>query len=224
MSAYIAEIFGPSPTMALKRHVDSAYRCVRELAALFDAALAEDWALAKKVADTIAELEHEADKRKAELRRHLSRRLLMPVPRVDLLALLFEQDNMANRARDVSRLVVGRKMQIPVKIADQLTGFVGHCARTARQARTCVGELDRLFLAGPGSSLWSHVVSMINEIERLEAETDDLQVELRAALYAVESQLEPLNVGFLYRVIDLNGQIADAAKRVGHRLQLILSH
>jgi hypothetical protein len=197
---------------------------VRELQALLDAALAEDWAEARKAADTIAELEQEADRRKAEIRLHLSRRLWMPVPRTDLLALLFEQDCMANRTKDVSTLVVGRKMQVPVTIADKLAEFVSHCVGTARQARKCVHELDRIFVAGPDGALRSHIASMIDEIEQMEAETDDLQVELRAALYAVESQLEPLNVAFLYRVIDMTGQIADAAKRVGHRLQLVLSH
>lgn len=65
---------------------------------------------------------------------------------------------------------------------------------------------------------------MVDEIGRMEAETDDSNVELRVALYAVESQFELLNVAFLYRVIDLTGEIADAANRVGHRLQLVLSH
>jgi hypothetical protein len=148
----------------------------------------------------------------------------MPVPRTDLLALVFEQDTMANRARDVSTLVMGRKMQVPMKIADKLAGFVGRCVGTARQARKCVHELDRMFVAGPRGALRSHIASMIDEIEQMEAETDGLQVELRDALHAVESELEPLNVAFLYRVIELTGEIADAAKRVGHQLQVVLSH
>lgn len=93
---------------------------------------------ARKAADTIAELEQEADRRKAEIRLHLSTCLWMPVPRTDLLALLFEQDTMANHTRDVARLVVERRMQIPAMVADKLTGFVGRCVRTARQARKCV--------------------------------------------------------------------------------------
>ena len=224
MSAYIADIFGWSPVTPLKGHADSAYQCVRELRALHDAVLVEDWAETRKAADTIAEFEQEADRRKAEIRLHVSRRLWMPVPRTDLLALLFEQDTMANRARDVARLVVGRRMQIPVVAADKLTGFVGRCVGTARQARDCVHELDRMFVAGPDGALRSHIASMIDEIEQMETETDGLQVELRNALHAVESELEPLNVAFLYRVIELTGEIADAANRIGHRLQLVLSH
>jgi hypothetical protein len=148
----------------------------------------------------------------------------MPVPRTDLLALLFEQDCMANRTRDVSALVAGRRMQVPVKIAEKLAGFVGHCVATARQARKCVHELDRMFVAGPDGALHCHIASMIDEIEQMEAETDGLQVELRDALHAVESEIEPLNVASLYRVIELTGEIADAANRVGHRLQVVLSH
>ncbi|MEX2495833.1 MAG: TIGR00153 family protein [Woeseia sp.] len=224
MSAYIADIFGRSPVTPLKRHVDCACRCVRELQPVLDAALAEDWAAARKAADTVVELEQEADRRKTEIRLHLSRRLWMPVPRTDLQALLIEQDTMANRTRDVATLVVGRKMHVPVNIADKMAGFVGHCVNTARQARKCVHELDNMFVADPDSALHSRIASMIDEIEHMEAETDGLQVELRAGLHALESELEPVNIAFLYRVIELTGEIADAANRVGHRLQVVLSH
>ena len=36
--------------------------------------------------------------------------------------------------------------------------------------------------------------------------------------------LEPVDVIFLYRVIELTGEIADMAERVGRRLELLLSH
>jgi uncharacterized protein Yka (UPF0111/DUF47 family) len=36
--------------------------------------------------------------------------------------------------------------------------------------------------------------------------------------------MEPVHVIFLYRVIELTGEIADMAERVGRRLELLLSH
>ena len=53
---------------------------------------------------------------------------------------------------------------------------------------------------------------------------DTRQADLRSALCVVESSLEPVNVIFLYWVIELTGEIADMAERVGHRLELLLSH
>jgi hypothetical protein len=65
---------------------------------------------------------------------------------------------------------------------------------------------------------------MIEDLDKIETDTDNLQAELRAALYAVEGGMEPIHVMFLYRVIELTGEIADMAERVGRRLELLLSH
>ncbi len=47
---------------------------------------------------------------------------------------------------------------------------------------------------------------------------------MRGALFKIEGELDPVNVIFLYRVIELTGEIADMAERVGRRLELLLSH
>ncbi|MEN8133437.1 MAG: DUF47 family protein, partial [Pseudomonadota bacterium] len=72
----------------------------------------------------IERLEHEADDLKKEIRLHLPKSLFMPVPREDLLELLLVQDMIANRTKDVSGPVVGRKMQIPAPIAEQFLEFL----------------------------------------------------------------------------------------------------
>ncbi|GBF31068.1 hypothetical protein MnTg04_01021 [bacterium MnTg04] len=51
-----------------------------------------------------------------------------------------------------------------------------------------------------------------------------MQSELRARLFELESGLPPINVMFLYKIIDLTGEVADYAERVGRRLELLLAH
>ena len=148
----------------------------------------------------------------------------MPVPRQDLLELLLVQDNMANRTKDVSGLVVGRKMQIPDAIADDFLEFVKRNVDAAKQARKSVRELDELFTSGFRGAEVSLVESLIEELDQIETDTDTRQADLRSALFSVESSLQPVNVIFLYRVIELSGEIADMAERVGRRLELLFSH
>ena len=50
------------------------------------------------------------------------------------------------------------------------------------------------------------------------------QAALRAALYEIENTLNPVDAVFMYQVIELVGEIADMAERVGRRLELLLSH
>ena len=210
--------------MPLEKHVDIAYRCTRQLYGLFKAVIAGDWDKAAEYREIIETLEHEADDLKKEIRLNLPKSLFMPVPRQDLLELLLVQDNMANRTKDVSGLVLGRKLRIPDAIADDFLEFVKRNVDAAKQARKSVRELDELFTSGFRGAEVSLVESLIEELDQIETDTDARQADLRSALFAVESSLQPVNVIFLYRVIELTGEIADMAERVGRRLELLLAH
>jgi predicted phosphate transport protein (TIGR00153 family) len=220
----LANIFGTSPVRPLEKHIDIAYRCSRNLTFFFKAVIAGDWDKAVAARDTIDALEHKADNLKKEIRLHLPKSLFMPVPREDLLELLLVQDKIANRTKDVSGLVLGRRMQIPAAIADMFLEFVKRNVAAAKQARKSVRELDELFTTGFRGAEVTLVSALIEELDTIETETDELQAELRGELFKIESELDPVNVIFLYRVIELTGEIADMAERVGRRLELLLSH
>jgi predicted phosphate transport protein (TIGR00153 family) len=220
----LANIFGSSPVLPLEKHVNVAYQCTRELSKFFAAVVKEDWKAAAKSREKISKLEHEADNLKKEIRLHLPKSLFMPVPREDLLELLLVQDKMANRTKDVSGIVLGRKMKIPAAIADDLLEFVSRNVDAAKQARKSVRELDELFTSGFRGAEVKLVESMIEELDQIETDTDDRQAALRWALFKIEDELEPVDTMFLYRVIELTGEIADMAERVGRRLELLLSH
>ncbi len=220
----LANIFGTSPVQPLEKHCDIAYQCSKQLNDFFAAVVDGDWERAAGCRDRIEALEHEADDLKKEIRLHLPKSLFMPVPREDLLQLLLVQDKMANRAKDVSGLVLGRRMHIPEPIAADFLEFVRRNVDAAKQARKSVRELDELFTSGFRGAEVSLVESLIEELDRIESDTDDRQAALRAGLFRIESGLDPVTVIFLYRVIELTGEIADMAERVGRRLELLLSH
>jgi len=220
----LTNIFGSSPVQPLEKHVDVAYRCTRTLYPFFEAVIAGNWKKAGKHRDEIDAFEHEADDLKKEIRKHLPKSLFMPVPRQDLLELLLVQDKMANRTKDVSGLVLGRKMQIPDVITSDFLVFVKRNIDAAKQARKSVRELAELFTTGFRGAEAVLVEALVEELDRIETETDALQADLRSALFDVESEIPPVDVMFLYQVIHLTGEIADMAERVGRRLELLLSH
>jgi len=220
----LANIFGTSPVMPLEKHVGIAYKCVKELNEFFAAAVAEDWDRASEARDRVTQLEHEADDLKKEIRIKLPKSLFMPVPREDLLELLLVQDKMANRAKDVSGIVFGRRMVIPSSIADEFLEFVQRNVDAAKQARKSVRELDELFTSGFRGAEVSLVEGLLEELDQIETDTDDRQAALRWSLFEVEKEYNPVDVIFLYQVIEMTGEIADMAERVGRRLELLLSH
>ena len=198
--------------------------CDKILAAFFKAVVGDDWDTAASVRSEIEALEHEADNVKKEIRLHLPKSLFMPVPRQDLLELLLVQDKIANRTRDVSGIVLGRKLQIPAEIAERFLDFVDRNIDAAKQARKSVRELDELFTAGFRGAEVDLVVKLIEELDQIETDTDEKQAELRSALFEIEKSLDPIDAVFMYQVIELTGEIADMAERVGRRLELLLSH
>ena len=224
MANMLANIFGSSPVFPLEKHVDIAYRCAKELRGFFAAVVKGDWDKAAEGRANIDKYEHEADDLKKEIRLNLPKSLFMPVPRQDLLELLLVQDMIANRTKDVSGIVFGRKMQIPPEISERFLEFVDRNIDAAKQARKSVRELDELFTVGFRGAEATLVEGMIEKLDRIETETDDMQAALRSALFEIESTLDPVNAVFMYQVIELTGEIADMAERVGRRLELLLSH
>jgi predicted phosphate transport protein (TIGR00153 family) len=220
----LANIFGSSPVMPLEKHVEIAYECVKQLNPFFEAVVAGDWDKAAKYREAITALENEADDVKKQIRMHLPKSLFMPVPREDLLELLLVQDRMANRTKDVSGLVLGRKLQIPAAIAEDFLTFVSRNVDAAKQARKSVRELDELFTSGFRGAEASLVEALVEELDRIETDTDNRQAALRGALFKIEDTLDPVTVIFLYSVIEKTGEIADMAERVGRRLETLLSH
>ncbi len=223
MANVLANIFGSSPVQPLEQHMDIAYRCAKKLRPFFDAVIARDYERMAEVRAQIETLEHEADDLKKQIRLNMPKSLFMPVPREDLLELLLVQDKIANRTRDVSGVIMGRKMEIPEQIAEAFVEFVDSNVDAVKQARKSVRELDELFTAGFKGAEVELVNELIEELDALETHTDNQQTRIRSALFEIEKTLNPIDAIFLYEVIQLTGEIADMAERVGRRLELLLS-
>lgn len=219
----ISSLFGSSPVRPLQTHMASVQECIVELVPFFEAALQEDWKDAKAQQKKIAKLEGEADKLKRKLRLHLPKSLFMPVSRRDLLEVLTMQDKIANKAKDIAGIIIGRKMTFPDTMHEKLVNFVSRSIDASKQAQKAINELDELVETGFGGKEVKLVESMIKQLDAIESETDKLQVKVRAELFKNEKDLPPVDVMFMYRVIDWIGDLGDLSQRVGSRLELMLA-
>ncbi|MEJ2140688.1 MAG: TIGR00153 family protein [Gammaproteobacteria bacterium] len=211
MGNYISKIFGASPVAPLQEHMEKCYKTARELSGFFTAVFAEDWPDVESRRATIVELEHEADALKAQLRSQLPKSMFMPVAREDLLELVLVQDRIPNLTRDISGLVLGRHMQIPVSMQEAFMEFVERNIDAAKKARKTIRELDELYETGFRGAEVELVTNFISQLDQIENETDELQAVVRDQLFELENELPPVNVIFLYRVIELTGEIGDMA-------------
>ncbi|MEB8431344.1 MULTISPECIES: TIGR00153 family protein [Cocleimonas] len=220
---YMSGLFGRSPITPLQEHMYRVYRCVRHLSPLIEGMVESDEKKVLNAQKAIAKGEHDADKMKRELRTHLPKGLFMPVDRRDVLDVLLRQDIIANQAKDIAALIVGRKMQLPAEMNEPFLVFTKRCIDSVKQALHTINELDELVETGFRGLEVERVEGMLSDLGAIESETDTMQDDLRATLFKLEDDLSPVDVIFTYRLIDWVGNVADNAERVGSRLSLMLA-
>ena len=216
-------LFGRSPIGPMQQHIAKAHECAAQLLPFIEALQAEDWAEAARLQQQIAQLERDADKLKKDVRVHLPKSLFLPVPRSDLLELLSVQDKVANRAKDIAGLMLGRRMVIPAPLFPAFRAFVSRSIDAAAQALTAMNELDELLETGFAGREVTLVERLIEELDRIEHDTDNMQISLRQELYQLEKGLPAVDVMFMYQIIEWIGDVADRAQRVGNRLELLMA-
>ena len=207
----------------MQQHMGKVHSAVKNLPDFFEAAFSKNWDKALEHHNLIMQFESEADELKKEIRLHLPNSLFMAVERGDLLSLLTAQDKIAGKAKHISSIVYTRHMQMPEAIASDYMKFVSRCIDASKQAKRAIHELDELIEAGFRGKEVSIVADMIVELDKLERDTDHMQVELRSNLFKFEKDLNPVDVIFLYKVIDWTGELADKAQLVGHKLESMLA-
>ncbi len=219
----LSKVFGKSPIRPIQEHMAVSHQTVELLQPFFIAAKDADWTQAAELQKNIGELENKADELKKEIRLQLPKSLFLPVPRSDLLGLLSMQDRIANRAKDIAGIMLGREMAIPAVIEDEMLEFVNTSIATSAQALKAIEELDELLETGFSGREIQLVEKLIEELDRLEHHSDELQIMIRSNLFKVEKDLPPVDVMFFYRVIEWVGDVADRAQKVGSRLQMLLA-
>ncbi len=222
MGSYLSKIFSASPLHELQLHMSKVAACSAQLVPLFEALNTRDSIRIGKIQQRIHKLENEADDIKRQVRLHLPRSLFLPVDRTDLLELLSIQDHIANTAQDIAGVLLGRKMQLPTNTGAVFLEFVTSAVAASAQAEQTVTEVNELFESGFRGAEVEIMESMITKLDDIERHTDEIEVTIRARVFAMEDELNPVDVMFLYKIIDWIGDLADDAQRVGSRLQLMM--
>ena len=218
-----SRLFGLSPISPIQEHMETCERCVLALVPFFEAVSGSDWADAEKRYRTVSDLEGDADELKKKVRLNLPRSLFLPMSRNHLLEIVQVQDRIANGAKDIAGLMLGRKMRFPEGVSQVLTEFVKASLDAVTLARKVMDELNHLVTTGFSGQEIELIEKKLEELDDAEHESDVLQVKLRRALFGHEADLNPVSVIFLYRVIDQIGDIADDAQTVGNRMMYLIA-
>lgn len=222
MTGLIQSIFAKSPIKPLLKHSSKVHECCSGLTPFFEAVFSNDWDKALAAQQNISNLENEADEIKKEIRLKLPTGLFMPVDRSDLLALVNQQDKIANRAKDIAGIVLGRHLKLQDDLKELFFNYLKRCLDATLLASKAIGELDDLLETGFRGKEVKLVKDMILRLGEIESDTDKLQIELRHTLYKRESELNPIDAIFLYDILNKVGDLADQAEKVGGKLEIMV--
>lgn len=219
----ILDLFAKSPFKPMQEHMDVVLQCVKEALPLLEALCAKDQEALQAAWERIDKLEGEADRLKNDLRAHLPKRLMLPVDRRDLLEILDLQDSIADKLQDVAGLLLERKMPVPASMAPKLLELARSAEKTCEKSAAAIASLDELVEIGFRGREAERVSERIEQIGRLEGETDRLETELLRELFRLEDEMSAVSVMLWYQIIGWIGNIADNAEKVGNRLRLLIA-
>ena len=217
----ISDLISRSPFGPIQVHMEKSKECAEELLVFLDAVIDNDWNNANTSREKIKALEKDADKLKAETRDFLPKGMFLFVPRGDLLDLIGLADEIPNTIKDISGLVYGRQIVIPPQISASFKEFASEAVEIVSTAALAVDQLSEVSRLAFGSRASDALKKIISKLDSLEAESDKSEVTVRRQLFDIEKDLPPVDVMFLYDVINKIGELADRAEQVGHRLTLI---
>ena len=216
-------LFGRSPFKPLQQHMRTVKKCTAQVTKLFEALCDGDQEKVVAIKEQIFDLENEADRIKNELRAHLPKSLFMPVDRRDLLEVLDLQDSIADTAQDIAGLLVERKMDVADEMREPLLNMVRRCVDACNQATRIIGRLDELVETGFRGPESDSVIEMVEQLNKIESDTDQMGMELTQILFAQEDSMNPVSVVLWYDLINMIGELADYSEKVGNRLRLLLA-
>jgi predicted phosphate transport protein (TIGR00153 family) len=219
----IANLFGQSPIRPMQEHMRAAVECARQIVPLFEEMVAGDTAAVSVRRQEIDRLEHEADRIKNEIRSNLPKRMFLAVERRDMLEILDYQDSIADVAQDVAELADMRSMVVPKVLAEAFLDLARRCVSACEQAERVINELDALVETGFRGREVAKVDEMIEELSRMESDTDALEERVQRLLFGIEDELG-ISAIFWYKLVDYVGGMADYAERVGNRLRLLTAN
>ena len=209
----------------LRKHAESVVATVKKFEEMIIALFSKrDMKKAQTLGRQVTELESRADEGRRKFTSDLSKGTFLPAFRGDLARLAEQLDNVADTAEGVTRAILLReklldalsKAEKKQKKAKVIREGIVKMARLATQTTEALrGAIDLLVTNIDATK------TKIDEVEKLEHESDLVEQSLLGELYEYEKVLDPVSIFQLSHLIRGIGDISDRAEDVGDVLSII---
>ncbi len=218
----ISDLFGKSPFGALVEHTKKVHECVEMIEPLMEALSHENFLLLRELHNKVSKLEYEADKIKHEVRGLLSRRLFLPVDKIDLENFLRCQDKIADYTEDFSVILSIRNTKIHPSLIDKFFKLVNQVFQVTGTLLTAAVELQNLAEVSFSGAESKKVLKWLDGLGEEEWKADRIARDLSRDIYKLEHEVDTMTIIFYEKMILTLGQIANEAENAGDMLRNML--
>ena len=215
------KLLGGSPFPPLIEHMKIATKSVEQLPMMLQALFDGDGDTLQEYKTKVFDLESQADKIFDNLSSRLTEHKFLPVHRHDLIAVLREQELIADTAQDIAGLLMIH-LDVSSELREPIITLANKSVETCHKARELVESLNILVETGFKGPDIDNVYELINQVSVSEDGADMLGIDLLDVLYRRHKERDPVSTIFTYQLIRWLGELADHAELVGSRMRMLV--
>lgn len=216
------QLLGGSPFPPMNKHMKLSAKCVEQIPNMLQALFDQDEQALLEARNRVFELESQADQIFDTLSSQLPDSKFLPVHRHDLLAVLREQESIADTAQDIAGLLVIH-LDVSQELRGPLLTLANKSVETVHKALDVVKTLDALVETGFKGPDVDRAHGLIDEVSKSEDGADMLGIDLVNSLYQHHKGKDALSTMFAYQLTRWLGELADHAELVGSRMRLLIA-
>jgi uncharacterized protein len=222
MLGTLLNLFGRSPFAPLQSHMEQVSACVHLLVAIFNALEKKDYDAVEAIATKIADFEHQADLTRNQILNHLPKSLYLPIDRSQLLEILEIQDEIADKAEDVSVLINLKPLELHAHFQEEFKDFLTKSISTFDSALLIIKELHELLESSFGGIEAEKVRTLIEEVAFKEHEVDLVQRKLLKKLFHSDELMPYTTFHIWQKICEALSSISNLSEMLAFRIRLTL--
>ncbi len=219
----IFDLFRKSPFIAINEMMKEVVECTSRIPQLYEAFIEENQEEVERIAKDISDHEYKTDEIKNSIRQSLPHSIFMPVARGDLLQIITSMDAIADRSEDLGVLMSLKRIKVPEKLKGKIREFSNAVVKVVDLSKQVIEELEALREASFSGPEAKEVLDLLDKVNQSEHETDILQYDLTKIVINESENLDCASLILWLKIIEVTGDIANAAEKMCNRIRLIIS-
>ena len=213
-----------NPFEGLNDHSKKMDECVAYMGQCLISYIECDFEKVHQFKKKVSETEHEADLIKSNIRSHLPKSVFISVRKDQFHMLLHDADSILDYAEDVAVLLTMKETCIPDEISNDLRALSEKVLECVEKYQKVMNLLEKLREYSSRSGERKKVKDLIKDVHRLEHEADVVEFGISKKLFNLsDSDLDPISIIHLLKVIDRLGQVADKAENAADRVRAMIA-